>query len=235
MSYPTITLEEHYLSTAIEESRGKSEGLYKGFPQQIHDRLKDLSPDGVRLKEMDSANVSVQVISHAPGAASSGPSVVKAANDELFQAVKNGPQGRLAGFAALPMSHPKEAAAELERCVKDVGFLGALIDNHLDTGKGSNLYYDEERFWPVFAKAEELDVPVYIHPTFATDDMMELLYKGNYPQKTAVQVSPATRYPQNLFTYNQPALHRRLGLARRHRPPRPSPLRRRPLRHPPPS
>lgn len=89
------------------------------------------------------------------------------------------------------MSEPEAAATELERCVKELGFVGALIDNHLEEGKGEKLFYDAERFWPVFAKAEELDVPVYIHPTFATEEMMEVLYQGNYGEGTAFGLSMA--------------------------------------------
>jgi predicted TIM-barrel fold metal-dependent hydrolase len=188
MSYSTITLEEHYLSNAIEEAGGELLKHYKGFPQPIHDRLKDLSKDGIRLEEMDKGHVSLQVISHAPGAASSEPSVIAKANDELAEAIEKAPQGRLAAFAALSMEHPQEATAELERCVKSHGFVGALIDSHLARGQGADLYYDGEQFWPVFAKAEELDVPVYIHPTFATEDMMNLLYNGNYSDQTALQL-----------------------------------------------
>lgn len=190
MDYPTITLEEHYLSDAIE--KGHALAQYKGFPEKIHDRLKDLSPDGARLQEMDTGHVSLQIISHAPGAASSPLSIVAKANDELASAIKISPKGRLAGFAALPMSDPEAAAKELERCVQSHGFVGALIDNHLEDGHGSGLYYDSARFWPVFAKAEELDVPIYLHPTFATEDMMKLNYSSEaYPPKTAIALSMA--------------------------------------------
>lgn len=190
MSYPTITLEEHFLSDAIE--KGHTLAQYKHFPTKIHDRLKDISPDGSRLQEMDAGQVSIQVISHAPGAASAAPALVAKANDELANAIKASPKGRLAGFAALPMGRPAEAAKELERCVKNLGFVGALIDNHLESGYGSGLYYDTPQFWPVFAKAEELDVPVYLHPTFATEDMMKLNYTSNvYPTQTAFGLSMA--------------------------------------------
>lgn len=83
----------------------------------------------------------------------------------------------------LPMSEPTAAATELERCVRSLGFLGALVENHLD-GK----FCDDERFWPVFERAEQLDVPIYIHPTFASDSMLEH-YKGNYDDSVALALS----------------------------------------------
>jgi len=49
-------------------------------------------------------------------------------------------------------------------------------------------FYDDERFWSVFEKAQELNVPIYIHPTFASDSMMEH-YKGNYSDSVAIALS----------------------------------------------
>ena len=57
------------------------------------------------------------------------------------------------------------------------------MDNHLH-----GRFYDDEFFWPVFKKAEELDMPIYLHPTFATDSMMDR-YRGNYPDSTALALS----------------------------------------------
>jgi len=81
------------------------------------------------------------------------------------------------------MIAPLAAAAELARCVQDLGFVGALLDNHLD-----GEFYDAAKFWPVFEKAQELDVPLYIHPTFASEKMLEH-YKGNYDDAVAQQLS----------------------------------------------
>jgi predicted TIM-barrel fold metal-dependent hydrolase len=98
------------------------------------------------------------------------------ANNELAQAISRNPT-RLAGFSVLPMTDPKAAANELSRCVKDIGFVGALVDNHL-----------EQQFWPVFEKAQDLDVPIYLHPTFASNSMLGH-YKGNYGEKSATALS----------------------------------------------
>ncbi|KAK9252732.1 hypothetical protein V1507DRAFT_443540 [Lipomyces tetrasporus] len=65
------------------------------------------------------------------------------------------------------MSEPAAAAKELECCVKELGFVCALVDNHLN-----GQFYDDERLWSVFEKAQELNVPIYIHPSFASDSMM---------------------------------------------------------------
>lgn len=62
----------------------------------------------------------------------------------------------------LPMAYPEEAAAELKVCVEKYGFLGALVDNHLSNGT----YYDGERYEVFWEAVEELNVTLYLHPTF---------------------------------------------------------------------
>jgi len=84
----------------------------------------------------------------------------------------------------LPMSNPIGAAAELERCIKELGFAGALVNNHLD-----GQFYDDPKFWPVFEKAVELDIPIYLHPTFATDEELDITYRGNYSEGIAKIIS----------------------------------------------
>lgn len=85
-------------------------------------------------------------------------STAKALNDKLADLVRSHPT-RFAGFAALPMQDPREAADELERAVKQLGFKGALVNGHTN-----GEYLDEQQFWVVFERAEALGVPVYLHP-----------------------------------------------------------------------
>ncbi len=122
---------------------------------------------------MDAGNVSLQIVSHAPGQLT--PQQAREANDQLHAAIKMHPE-RFAGFAALPVAEPEECARELERCVMELGFKGALIDNH--TAEGT--YYDGVVFDVLWAKAEELDVPMYLHPTWPTQIMKDVLYTGNF-------------------------------------------------------
>lgn len=85
----------------------------------------------------------------------------------------------------LPMHEPPAAADELQRCIKTHGFVGALINNHVN-GK----FYDDPTYWPVFERAVELDVPIYLHPTFPADEMAKH-YKGNYSDQTALLLGTA--------------------------------------------
>jgi predicted TIM-barrel fold metal-dependent hydrolase len=173
---PLITLEEHYVSSKARATDVVDD--HASFPQHIITKLGSLGDE--RIQDLDKGNVSLQVISHSPGDRSLV--VCSAANDELASAIPIHPT-RMAGFATLPMSEPAAAAKELERCVRDLGFVGALVDNH-----ANGRFYDDERFWTVFEKANKLDVPIYIHPTYAAGSMMEQ-YKGNYDDSIAVALS----------------------------------------------
>ncbi|OAQ97754.1 hypothetical protein LLEC1_00418 [Akanthomyces lecanii] len=175
---PLITLEEHFASQTVITSSDEAKAHYAHFPPHILDKLTDL--DQTRVADLDKGHVSLQIVSHGPGNVGAG--ICADVNNDLAAAVQRNPT-RLAGFAMLPMREPDAAAAELERCVKTHGFVGALIENHLD-----GVFYDAEAFWPVFARAQDLDVPLYIHPTFASDSMVEH-YKGNYADSVALALS----------------------------------------------
>jgi predicted TIM-barrel fold metal-dependent hydrolase len=172
MILPLITLEEHYASSKVVDSH------YSEFPPHMVSKLKFLGDE--RIQDMDKGDVSLQVISHGPLIAS--PFTCLKVNDELAAAISKNSK-RLAGFAMLPMQDPKAAARELACCVKELSFVGALVDNHLD-----GQFYDDERFWPVLEKAQDLDVPIYLHPTFATDSALEH-FQGKYDREIGVVLS----------------------------------------------
>jgi len=135
----------------------------------------------------------MQVVSHASDpAVLDQPSLIAQSNDQLATAISNATD-RLAGFAVLPMAFPELAAAELERCVKTHGFLGALIDTHLANGT----YYDGDAYRLFWAKAVELDVPIYLHPVWPNAALFSTPGSGIYapavppdfPAATAVNLA----------------------------------------------
>ncbi|KAJ0310782.1 hypothetical protein Brms1b_008489, partial [Colletotrichum noveboracense] len=172
---PLITLEEHFVS---QDNFNALSELYaeqlKHLPE-VADELLDVSR--LRLASMDKNSISFQVISHAPGLGPKPARYSSLANDELARAVKARPD-RFAAFAVLPMAEPQAAAAELRRCV-GMGFVGALVDAHVD-----GVHYDDRRFWPVFEAAADLDVPIYLHPTYPTP-LQSSAYEGQYEQGAA--------------------------------------------------
>jgi predicted TIM-barrel fold metal-dependent hydrolase len=167
---PIIALEEHYWDAELAAT---FTGVEAGRPGDIHARLHDLG--ALRIKEMDEAGIDLQVLSHgAPSAQKlSGDNAValtRRVNDRLDAAVKAHPK-RFAAFAALPTIDPAAAADELERTVK-LGFKGAMIH-----GLGNGVFMDDKRFWPIYERAEKLDVPIYLHPSLPHQAVMDAYYK----------------------------------------------------------
>jgi predicted TIM-barrel fold metal-dependent hydrolase len=81
---------------------------------------------------------------------------------------------RYAGFAVLPMSQPSQAATELRRCITDLGFEGALIDNHVN-----GAHYEGKSHRIFWESVQELDVPVYLHPTWPAAGVQKPQYSGD--------------------------------------------------------
>src|SRR5215469_7868024 len=163
-----IALEEHYLDPEVKQFGSPGAG-----PEIVH-RLDDLG--ALRLKEMDEAGIDFQVLSHTiPGLqgvdAATGVPLARRVNDRLHEAVQRHPD-RFAAFAALPTAEPRAAADELARTVTRLGFKGAMIN-----GMTAGVFHDHERFWPIYERAQALDVPIYIHPTLPHPAVIEAYYK----------------------------------------------------------
>ena len=140
------------------------------------DKLPDLGAG--RLADMDAAGITMQVLSvSGPGSDPLPPdrSVAWArhTNDVLARAVAEHP-GRYAGFAHLPLAaDPKASADELERCVRDLKFVGTMVNGMTD-GK----FLDDPSFEPVLARAERLGVPIYLHPGLPPEAVRKAYYDG---------------------------------------------------------
>jgi len=161
-----------------EVARHWKEGGPEARPGPLRDRLVDVG--ALRIKEMDEAGIDLQVLSHSAPAtqrldAESSVKVAREANDRLRQRIEEG-KGRFEGFAVLPTANPKAAADELERAVTKLGFKGAMIHGLTWIG-AEKLFIDDKRFWPIFERAQALDVPVYLHPAVPHPAVVEAYYK----------------------------------------------------------
>ena len=163
-----IALEEHF--------------MFPDFIQYYADNKQNISPilfdrslpilsdfgDG-RLKVMDDNGVDFVVLSLAGPGVQIEPDTGKATrlakqcNDGLAKEVQKRPD-RYAGFAHLALQNPKGAADELERCVHQLGFKGAMIN-----GETNGIYLDDRRYDVFWERVEALDTPIYIHPTNPPD------------------------------------------------------------------
>ncbi|HZU87736.1 MAG TPA: amidohydrolase family protein [Stellaceae bacterium] len=166
-----IALEEHYLDP---ELKPHFRGIDETRQRDVVERLDDVG--ALRLKEMDEAGIDIQVLSHASPSlqkldAETAMRLARGVNDRLAETVRAHPD-RFAAFAALPTPDPKSAADELERTVTRLGFKGAMVH-----GLTGGLFLDDKRFWPVFERAEALDVPLYLHPSAPHPAVIEAYYK----------------------------------------------------------
>jgi predicted TIM-barrel fold metal-dependent hydrolase len=175
-----IALEEHYYDPEVKRHFG---GLDAIAAPRIVERLDDLGE--LRLREMDEAGIDLQVLSHSmPGLqkldADAAVPLARRANDRLAAAVRAHPD-RFAGFAALPTADPKAAADELERAVDRLGFKGAMV-NGLTNGR----FLDDPEFWPIFERAQALDVPLYMHPAIPHPAVIEAYYRDYAEQHPGI-------------------------------------------------
>jgi predicted TIM-barrel fold metal-dependent hydrolase len=172
-----IALEEHVVSPSLEAEVVAS-GVADRNPPGTLDKLKDVGAG--RIAAMDAGMLSLMLLSQQSASGLENVEGCRKANDAVASVIATHPK-RYAGFANIPMALPDDAAAELERSVTQLGFKGAMIWNHLKDGT----YYDSARFYPVFAMAERLDVPIYLHPAAPTADITAKLFAGNYPAALA--------------------------------------------------
>lgn len=181
---PIIAIEEHYWDPELTKHYAGIEASRGG---DMDERLYDLG--SLRLKEMDEAGIDMQVLSHGAPSSQKLPAEIATeltahVNDRLAKVCAANPQ-RFAAFAALPTADPQAAAEELERTVTTHGFKGAMIH-----GMANGEFLDHKKFWPIFARAEKLDVPIYFHPSLPDQRVTDAYYQ-DYAKDFPLVVRPA--------------------------------------------
>ena len=161
-----VALEEHF---AIPETLQDSAGFAPeaDWPE-LKGRLLDIQER--RLREMDAHGIEMMLLSlNAPAVQAitdreKANEIARRSNDYMAEQIARQPK-RFAGLAALPMQTPDLAARELVRCVRELGFCGALVNGFTQVAdNASGVYYDVKAYWPFWAEVERLDVPFYLHP-----------------------------------------------------------------------
>lgn len=191
-----IGLEEHF---ALEETLMDSAGFVpESYWAELKSRLLDIHDNRLRL--MDAHGMEMMLLSLNAPTVQAMPDprvaedVARRANDYLAEQVAKRPD-RFQGLAALPMQDPDLAARELQRCVKDLGFRGSLVNGFSQVREeNSAVYYDLKQYWPFWAEVEKLDLPFYLHPRNPLPSMAPI-YDGHpwllgptwaFAQETAV-------------------------------------------------
>lgn len=184
-----ITLEEHWESERVNKA-AKQYMPAPTFPHQNddnsiqeyvakakQDNTELLSAGEKRLAFMDANGIQMQILGYGDDSPQNlDPKLAiafcKMANDDLAAVVAAHPD-RFGGWATLPVGDPEAAAAELERSVKELHLKGAMIHGYY-----GDKMFDDPMYEPIFAKAEELDVPLYFHPAFIPEDITKHYYEG---------------------------------------------------------
>jgi 2,3-dihydroxybenzoate decarboxylase len=161
-----IGLEEHF---AIPDTLNDSKGfLGDNVWPELEKRLMDIQE--YRLRQMDAHGMQMMILSlNAPAVQAifdtkKAIDVARRANDFLANEVRKRPD-RFQGFAALAMQDPDAATRELVRCVKELGFKGALVNGFSQVDRADSMVYlDDRRYAGFWAECDKLDVPFYLHP-----------------------------------------------------------------------
>jgi predicted TIM-barrel fold metal-dependent hydrolase len=166
-----IALEEHLLPADLVDQVWPD----RTAPEAILPKLIDVGEQ--RLRVMDDAGITMQVLSvTAPGSqqvrAESAPALSGALNDRCAEIVAAHPD-RFNALACLPTQDPVAAIIEAKRAITELGFCGVIINGHTH-----GRFLDAPEFDELLSAIEELDVPIYLHPTYPPDQVAEVYFGG---------------------------------------------------------
>jgi len=195
-----ITIEEHITSDEIiqkmfhaQEDHELSRDRMKFFKEKatVDGKLTDI--EKFRLPYMDKVGIDMQILSYINLAAGTLKGEERTnsclrGNEFLKKIIDQYPD-KFGAFACLPLWDVKTACRELERCVNEDGFKGALVQ-----GKFDGHFLDEKQFFPIFEKAAELDVPIYFHPSMPVKEIQDYYYTshdGSWSDKVANEFGSA--------------------------------------------
>jgi predicted TIM-barrel fold metal-dependent hydrolase len=164
-----VALEEHF---AIPDTLQDSAGFVPpSYWEELSSRLLDIQDKRLRL--MDAHGIETMILSlNAPAVQAvtdrrKATVIARKANDALAEECARRPD-RFLAFAALPLQDPDAAAQELIRAVKELGFVGALVNGFSqDASQGGGqelLYYDLPQYRSFWTEVAKLEVPFYLHP-----------------------------------------------------------------------
>jgi 2,3-dihydroxybenzoate decarboxylase len=158
-----IALEEHFMCAGFEDYwQTTVADVDPAILGKLVGRLSDFG--AARLEAMEAAGIARAVLSL------SGPGVqierdtalacrkARQCNDMLAREIQKRPD-RYSGFAHLAMQDAVAAADELTRCMRELGFCGAMINGHTN-----GVYLDDPSLYPFWERAEALGALIYLHP-----------------------------------------------------------------------
>jgi aminocarboxymuconate-semialdehyde decarboxylase len=143
----TIDVHAHYIPEVFWE-QGADKGFFTVDSTGLDQRVQLLNDTGI----------DTQVLSPAASFSNSDLNTSQRYNNGMAEAVSRYPK-RFLGMATIALNDTDSAPGELERSIKELGLRGVTIGSNV---RGVNL--DAKEFGPFFAKAQQLDAPIFIHP-----------------------------------------------------------------------
>src|SRR5436309_747849 len=169
--FPTIQLRVAEAAASVDAARevllrdlrDRATTVREQRPISIEDRIVSRRGQAFSVALAIRATEALNASTGGLGLARANEIAIRA-NDFLAEQVAKRPS-RFQAFAALPMQDPDLATIELERCIKTLGFRGALVNGFSQIGDGKRpVYYDLPQYWPFWAKVEQSGFPFYLHP-----------------------------------------------------------------------
>ncbi|MFC1847671.1 amidohydrolase family protein [Chloroflexota bacterium] len=155
--------------------------------------VADMCDPEKRIQYMDGIGLDMEVISAAPANifyevnAEDGLSFAQSYNNAIAEVVRAYPD-RFLGMATVPLQDISKAVIELERAVRELDLRAVEIISNIN---GKNL--DEPELRPFYEKAQELDIPIYVHPgNVAGAERMQKYWLVNlvgYPLDTSLAIA----------------------------------------------
>jgi predicted TIM-barrel fold metal-dependent hydrolase len=166
-----IALEEHVLPADLVDQVWTTPMAPEAFTAKLIEVGEE------RLRVMDEAGIDMQVLSvTAPGSqqvpAEQAADLSRALNDRCAEAIAAHPD-RFNALATLPTQDPAAAIVEAKRAITELGFCGIVINGHTQ-----GRFLDAPEFNELLAAIEELDVPIYLHPTYPPQQVAEVYFSG---------------------------------------------------------
>ncbi|THU76577.1 amidohydrolase 2 [Dendrothele bispora CBS 962.96] len=195
----TIVIEEAWtipeigVGPSIAPPGQTNEELMNNLLDVHNQRLRQMDENGIDFMVLSCVSPCIQGISDPTEA----QEMAINANNQLADQIANNTL-RFGGFAALSMHNATEAALELNRTVKELGFLGALVNDFQQSGSDNDtfIFYDQPDFDVFWQMVTDLDVPVYFHPRVNVPLVGNLLY-GHAPWLRG----PAQEFAATLSTH----------------------------------
>ncbi|MGF1667274.1 MAG: amidohydrolase family protein [Acidimicrobiia bacterium] len=146
-----------------------------------------------RVAVMDSIDVDVHLLSLSPTmhwynlGPADGLSLATESNDDMAEMIAAHPT-RFKGLGFLPLQDVAASVAEMERCVRELGFVGFQVGTNIN-----GLDWDTDELYPVLQAAQDLNAVMFFHPTRGRGDAFLKKYHlvnfiGN-PLETTIAVA----------------------------------------------